>query len=271
MSGGDRVGQGLAVQKLVSQKRAVLSTQGCRFTIGGCRATMPSILAAAAFAVLATVAGPAMAQDSKKNPSPVGGEFKTKVESAPAVSGITLDAKQVEAVKLVTGYFNDLKNLKGNFVQTSPDKKERGKFFVKRPGRLRFDYNLPSKQLIVSDGEYVAIQDLDLGTDDRILLEQTPFRLLLRKDVDLIRDARILDVQEADDLIIVTMQDKSPDAPGRIKLFMSRAPQLELKEWVTSDSQGKDTRVEVSNLVKSEEIDPGLFKVIAPTLRKNGQ
>ncbi len=236
---------------------------------------MVHVVAAVAIAALAAFvppsSAPVWAQDSKKNPSPVGGEFKTKVEGAPAVSGITLDAKQVEAVKLVTGYFNDLKNLKGNFVQTSPDKKERGKFFVKRPGRLRFEYNLPSKQLIVSDGEYVAIQDLELGTDDRILLEQTPFRLLLRKDVDLIRDARISDVQEADDLIIVTMQDKSPDAPGRIKLFMSRAPQLELKEWVTSDSQGKDTRVEVSNLVKSEEIDPGLFKVIAPSLRKPGQ
>ena len=139
---------------------------------------------------------------------------------------------------------------------------------AKYAGQLK---TIPSRQLIVSDGEYVAIQDLELGTDDRILLEQTPFRLLLRKDVDLIRDARILDVQEADDLIIVTMQDKSPDAPGRIKLFMSRAPQLELKEWVTSDSQGKDTRVEVSNLVKSEEIDAGLFKVIAPSLRKPGQ
>lgn len=261
MSGGEKVGQEQAVH--IAQQR--------HFTKSGHSATMARIVAAAAFAVIATLTAPAFAQDSKKNSSPVGGEFKTKVESAPAVSGITLDAKQVEAVKLVTGYFNDLKNLKGNFVQTSPDKKERGTFFVKRPGRLRFDYNKPSRQLIVSDGEYVAIQDLDLGTDDRILLEQTPFRLLLRKDVDLIRDARILDVQEADDLIIVTLQDKSPDAPGRIKLFMSRAPQLELKEWVTSDSQGKDTRVEVSNLVKSEEIDPGLFKVIAPSLRKPGQ
>ena len=40
----------------------------------------------------------------------------------------------------------------------------------------------------------MAIQDLDLKTDERIELDYTPFRVLLRKDVDLLRDARILEV-----------------------------------------------------------------------------
>ncbi len=72
-------------------------------------------------------------------------------------------------------------------MQIGADKKRmRGKFFVKRPGRFRFDYSLPSKQIIVSDGEYLAIQDLDLNNEDRVSLDQTPFRLLLRKDVDLV-------------------------------------------------------------------------------------
>ena len=77
-------------------------------------------------------------------------------------------------------------------------------------------------------------------------LDQTPFRLLLRKDVDLLRDARIVEVQEADDLIVVAAEDKSPDTPGQIKLFLSTKPTLELKEWVTTDAQGLDTRVELS-------------------------
>ena len=76
--------------------------------------------------------------------------------------------------------------MKGTFIQTDADNKRmKGKFFVKRPGRFRFDYSLPSKQIIVSDGENLAIQDLDLNNEDRVSLDQTPFRLLLRKDVDL--------------------------------------------------------------------------------------
>jgi len=209
---------------------------------------------------------PALAQQ-KDLANPVGGQWSDTKVNADTTAGVTLDPKQTQLVQAVSNYFNGLQNLKGAFVQTSPDaKRMRGKFYVKRPGRLRFEYALPSKQLIVSDGQMVAIHDFDINTDDRIALDQTPFRILLGKDVDILRDARILDVQEADDVAIITLQDKSPDAPGKIKLFMSKSPQLELREWVTTDAQGLDTRLEVSGLVKSEEIDVALFKITSPQI-----
>jgi outer membrane lipoprotein-sorting protein len=46
------------------------------------------------------------------------------------------------------------------------------------------------------------------------------------------------------------------------------SPALELKEWVTNDAQGLDTRVEVSNLNKTDEIDAAVFKIISPTFDK---
>jgi outer membrane lipoprotein-sorting protein len=176
--------------------------------------------------------------------------------------GITLDAHQTKLVQQVSNYFASLQSLKGEFVQVGADKKRmKGKFFVKRPGRFRFDYALPSRQVIVSDGEYLAIQDLDLNNEDRVALDQTPFRLLLRKDVDLLRDAKIIEVQQADDLIVLGIEDKSPDSPGRIKLFLATKPSMELKEWVTTDAQGLDTRIELSQLVKAEDLDANLFTI----------
>jgi outer membrane lipoprotein-sorting protein len=206
----------------------------------------------------------AAAQEAKQptQPSAVApGIWDHSISRDAGSAGIILDEKQVEIIKRVSAYFNDLVNLKGAFVQTGSDNKRmRGKFYVKRPGRFRFDYALPSKQVIVSDGHLLAIQDHDLNTENVVELTQTPFRLLLRKDVDLLRDARIAEVQEADDLIVLTLQDKSPDTPGRIKLFLAKSPGLELKEWVTTDAQGLDTRIELSNLVKTEDIDQSLFK-----------
>lgn len=219
--------------------------------------------AAAAPAAAATQgATPAAVQPAAKPAAAEGGGWVQEVAPANGTTGIALDEKQTELVKKVSGYFADLKGLKGAFLQTGADKKKlKGKFYVKRPGKFRFDYALPSRQIIVSDGEYLAIQDLDLNNEDRVALDQTPFRLLLRKDVDLIRDARIIEVQEADDLIVLGLQDKSPDTPGKIKIFMATKPALELKEWVTTDAQGLDTRVEVSDAVKTEEIDANLFKI----------
>jgi len=177
-------------------------------------------------------------------------------------AGIILDAHQTKLVQKVSDYFASLQSLKGDFVQIGADKKRmKGKFFVKRPGRFRFDYSLPSRQIIVSDGEYLAIQDLDLNNEDRVALDQTPFRLLLRKDVDLLRDAKITEVQQADDLIVLGIEDKSPDSPGRIKLFLATKPNMELKEWVTTDAQGLDTRIELSQLVKADDLDANLFKI----------
>ncbi|WP_246317225.1 LolA family protein [Hyphomicrobium methylovorum] len=176
--------------------------------------------------------------------------------------GIVLDDSQTKLVHDVSAYFGSLTNLKGAFVQIdSANKRMRGKFFVKRPGRFRFDYALPSRQVIVSDGQNLAIQDLDLNNEDRVSIDQTPFRLLLRKDVDLLRDAKITEVQHSDDLIVLGLEDKNPDAPGHIKLFIATKPTMELKEWVTTDAQGLDTRIEVSGLVQTDDLDGNLFKI----------
>ncbi len=222
--------------------------------------------------VLAAMAamGPASAQDKKAPDGAAGGSaWNTRAAAEAGSDGITLDERQMAGIKRVNDYFNELENLQGSFVQTTSDNKRlRGKFFMKRPGRLRFEYAPPSRQLIISDGQQISIQDLDINTDDRVMVDQTPFRVLLKKDVDLLRDARILEVQEADDLLIVALQDKSKDASGKVRLFLSLTPAVELKEWVTTDAQGLDTRLEVSSLDRAKPIDAALFKIVSPTLQK---
>jgi outer membrane lipoprotein-sorting protein len=195
-------------------------------------------------------------------PQGAGSAWSAQVAPAKSGQGLTLDAKQTELVHKVSGYFSDLNTLQGSFIQTSADnKKMKGKFYLQRPGRFRFDYARPSRQIVVSDGHYLAVPDLDLNNEDRVALDETPFRLLLRTDVDLVRDARIMEVQESDDHIVVGLIDKNPDTPGQIKLFLTTKPALELKEWVTKDAQGLDTRVEVSDLTRSAALDGELFKI----------
>jgi len=206
-------------------------------------------------------AGPAAAPKAPgQNPVGVGPGWSAKVD-AKGATGTTLDTAQVETVSKISGYFNGLIDLKGQFLQTGSDNKQlKGKFFVKRPGRFRFDYAAPSKLVIVSDGDILHIEDNELKTKDEYRLNDTPFRILLKKDVDLMRDAQIADLQEVSDLVTITLVDKTNDGSGKIKLFLTKSPSLELKEWVTTDAQGLDTRIEVSNLVKGEAVDANLFK-----------
>lgn len=232
-------------------------------------------VAAASMALLAAAAGIASAQDASKSPpagtAPAAGWSATTIPGQES-SGKAFDEKQIDAIKRVNAYFTGIANMRAQFVQTNPDAKRlRGKVSVKRPGRFRFDYNLPSKQIIISDGKYLAVQDTDINTDDRYELDRTPFRLLLRAEVDLLKDAKILDVQEAPDMLVVSLQDKSPDAPGRIKLFIATKPAMELKEWVTTDAQNLETRVELSGIDTTEDIDPKLFEIRSVAIQKLNQ
>ena len=143
-----------------------------------------------------------------------------------AGAGQALGKKQIDLVRRVSAYFNQITNLKGTFLQTSADNQRlRGYFHISRPGRFRFEFNPPSRVVILADGHHVAIQDHDLNTDDRWELSYTPFRALLKKDVDLLRDARIVEVNEAKDMMVVVFEDRDADTSGRITLFMA------LKDW----------------------------------------
>lgn len=234
-------------------------------------ARIPAQLALLVGLVMASAG--ASAQDAKKpvppNPVGAGGTWTQTVNREAAISGEEFNKQQMELITKVSTYFNQMGEIKGSFVQTSADnKRQRGKFYFKRPGRFRFDYNLPSRLVILSDGQHMAIQDLDMKTDDRIELDRTPFRVLLRKDVDLVRDAHILEVQEVDDVIVLALQDRNTDNAGRIKLFLAKKSGLELKEWITTDAQGLDTRVELTEVNKAEDLDPALFKPANMTFEK---
>ncbi len=219
----------------------------------------------AAMTALCLLGSPLHADTSQaaKVPADAPAAWNPKVQTAPkgAVSGRTFDALQIAAIEKVGAYFNQLKNLKGVFVQTTSDnKRSRGKFYLKRPGRFRFDYAPPSRLRVLSDGVFVAVEDHDLNTVDNHPLKDLPIRILLRSNVDILRDANVLDVQETDEVIILSLVAKGRNTSGRIKVFLSKLPQLQLKEWVITDAQGIDTRVEVAKLVTPKKLDAELFR-----------
>jgi outer membrane lipoprotein-sorting protein len=216
----------------------------------------------AVLAVTCLIAGGVSAQTAETGVSakPIVISEPLEEKQTSGASG-QLSSRQVDLLDKVSAYFNQMNSLKGEFVQTSANgSRLRGKFYVKRPGRFRFDYARPSRLVIVSDGRQVAIQDHDLKSDDRFELGQTPMAVLLRQDVNLLRDARILDAQETEDAIVIAFEDKDQPLPGPLRMILGKKPMLELKKWRTKDLQGFDTQIELSNIVRTEDFGPDLFK-----------
>jgi outer membrane lipoprotein-sorting protein len=225
---------------------------------------MGARFASTALLALMCLASPAPhAQDANKHPHAGTVEIK-----ANGTAG-ELSSTQIAAVQKVSAYFNRVTALKGAFTQTSAGgTRQRGKFYVQRPGRFRFDFARPSRLVIVSDGRQVAIQDHDLKTDDRWDLDQTPFGALLQQDVNLLRDARFFEVQESDDTIVISFEDKSQSVSGPLKIVLAKQPALELRKWITKDLQGRDTLIELSDMATVDDFEPGLFKPASIALEK---
>ena len=188
-----------------------------------------------------------------------GAGWEAAVEAAPGPTPL-IGEQQDEAVKKINAYFNGITNLQGNFDQVdSTNKHTTGRFYVQRPGKLRFDYAPPSALKIVADGHFLAIEDSSLKTVEKYPLESTPFRLLLTDAVDLGRDAHIVGVESQEGSLAIALEDKGGQAAGQIKLFFDSNPELTLKQWVITDAQGLSTKVTVNDMVPGRKVGPDFF------------
>lgn len=169
---------------------------------------------------------------------------------------------QIAAIRQINAYLNSLSTLEGDFVQVAPDGHiTQGRFYIERPGRLRFEYAPPAQMQVISDGRWVAVQDRKLKTTEKYPLMTTPLNMILSKDIDLLRDARILAVYPESELVTISIEQTSGDAPGTLTLMFDPAAQ-ELRRWTVTDVQGLDTTVALENVVRGVAIDPKMFRII---------
>lgn len=188
-----------------------------------------------------------------------GAGWEAAVEASLAPTPL-IGEEQTEAITRINAYFNGIINLQGSFEQVDPnDKRSTGRFYVQRPGKIRFDYAPPSALRILADGHSLAIEDSDLKTVEKYPIKSTPFRLLLVDSVDLGRDARIVGVESQEGMLSISLEDKEGDAAGRIKLSFDTKPDLALKEWLITDAQGLTTRVTVADVVSGRKVATDFF------------
>lgn len=161
----------------------------------------------------------------------------------------------------ISNYLNATETLEGSFVQIDPASVvSEGKFFMRRPGRLRFDYDPPNPALVIADGTWVAVVDRRDGQADRFPLSETPLNILLKANVDLRQEGSVRRIERSNDQIAVTAVDPSGRTPGEITMIFSNNP-LELRQWVVLDAQGDVTTVALSNMRTNAPIPAIQFSI----------
>lgn len=161
----------------------------------------------------------------------------------------------------ISSYLNAAQTLKGSFVQIGPEGQvEEGRFYIQKPGRMRFEYAAPNPTLIVSDGSTVAVINKKLNTTDRYPIWTTPLSLILSDSADLKKNPAIIGIAHQDGQLVVTARSHSSRATGNITLVFSE-PEIALTQWNVIDAQGLSTTVTVRDLKQDPSLDPALFRI----------
>jgi outer membrane lipoprotein-sorting protein len=180
----------------------------------------------------------------------------------PTLPGIDAHAQATptDTAQKIADHFSGVRTMTGEFVQFGPRGEQTGgKFFIERPGKIRFNYEGTSGFKVISDGESVVLDNKKMNTMDLYPLSKTPLKLLLDERIDLSGD-KVKSVKEEDDLTTIQLADKSVFGNSRITMMFD-PKNYELRQWTITDAQGKDTTVMIFNVQEGVKIDENLFKI----------
>lgn len=190
------------------------------------------------------------------------------------IAGTTLDAPHAAAqgasvAQKIADHFSSVKTMAGEFVQFGPRGEQTGgKFYISRPGRIRFNYEAPSPMRVIADGKSVVIGNMKLKTWDIYPLSKTPLNLLLGERIDL-SSKMVRAVREESDLITIVLGDRSVFGDSTITMMFDPRT-FDLRQWTITDAQKKDTSVMIFNVQKGLELDDRVFRIPYDEVRNRG-
>ncbi|MEM1237884.1 MAG: outer membrane lipoprotein carrier protein LolA [Pseudomonadota bacterium] len=187
--------------------------------------------------------------------------------------GATMVARPVmaQAIPLaeISAYMNNLEAARARFRQDAPDGSvTSGTFYLKRPGRMRFEYDPPEPAMVIAGGGVLAVFDPRSDEPTRYPLSQTPLSVILARNVNLSRADEVAGVEASGEFTLVEARD--PDNPdyGSITLVFSDNP-VRLRQWIIRDESGSVTRVSLGELDTGARVPNRLFNIVAETRNWN--
>ncbi len=204
--------------------------------------------------------------------------LKTLALAAAPVAAIVMLAQPAPVVaqaasplNQVTAHLKAVNTMVASFRQT--DRKGRsltGTMTLKRPGKLRFQYQQGVPMLIVADGRKLNMIDYETKRVDEWPIGRSPLGVILNPDPDLRKVARV--IRNDPQTLLVQVKDR-PEY-GTITLGfakVSSAPAgLLLQGWTVIDGQNNRTTVKLSGQRFNVGVADSAFTFQRPVKRRKG-
>ena len=162
----------------------------------------------------------------------------------------------------ISRYLDQHKVLTAKFAQISYDgSRADGKIFLKRPGRLRFEYQDPNNVVVLVAEKRITIFDYKSDSQPTSYpVSNSPLSLLLDDEIDFTKDSMVLDHSYDGSLTRVTLNNPEHQEFGQITLIFEQDP-LRLSQWQVTNQAGEHILVVLSDLKYDVVLHDTLFNI----------
>ena len=177
-----------------------------------------------------------------------------------AIPTLALASSRADDISRVEAYLSTLTTLQANFTQIAPDGSiSTGKFYLKRPGKMRWDYAPPSKILLISDGEDIVYFDGELGQVNYLSVDETLASFLTRPGIRLESEAtKLVAFESGHGVIRASLVQKTREKEGMLTLEFTDNP-LALRQMTMRDAAGNLTSIQLQGAKYGVALGDALF------------
>ncbi|HEX4695376.1 outer membrane lipoprotein carrier protein LolA [Sphingomonas sp.] len=180
------------------------------------------------------------------------------VAAAPAPSELAQVQAHLAAIQSMTA----------SFTQTDRNGKMlAGTLSLKRPGKIRFQYEKGVPILIVADGKSLWFLDYSVGQKQRWPIGGSPLGVLLDPSKDIGRYAKMMPTADPSVLSVEVNDPRHPEY-GQIDMIFEKNAAgpagLRLRGWVALDAQNNRTTIRLSDQRFNVPISDGTFRFNDP-------
>jgi outer membrane lipoprotein-sorting protein len=163
-------------------------------------------------------------------------------------------------VPQIEQYFNGIRSLKARFVQSNPNGSVvQGTLYVRRPGRMRFEYDAPSQLKIVADGMQVTMWDNATRDFGQWPIGWTAASFLVKDPLVLSGDLQVEKLERVNGMLEATMAQARKPQEGKVIVRLAENPLL-LRGWTIIDNRGNRVTVSLSEMQTGLQLADSLFK-----------
>jgi len=175
----------------------------------------------------------------------------------------------------VSAHLQAVASMTATFTQTDrAGKVLTGQLTLKRPGKIRFQYQKGVPLLVVGDGKALTMIDYQVNQVQRWPIGKSPLAVLLNPGANLASVARVVPTADSRIVLVEARDPKRPEFGTLTMAFLRNATApggLMLQGWVALDSQNNRTSIRLTNQKFNAPIADSTFKWRDPRPMNRGR